>query len=142
MSSKAFIDSLESPLVREFEWNGSTFFVMNTPCSSEDSIKLLTAIIHQAVKDFERLAHPSSRTDKVTRESWSTASQFLFDNNYLIDFGDLQLNLSDMLLHISPKGSFNVPSLRRSLIQKTNEYWEDKGETVPEGFWTSKENNE
>lgn len=129
------IEDIEEPKVREFDWNGKTFYVFSSPCSEEDSVKILTAIIHQAVKDFERLAHPSQRTSKASRESWSTASKFLFDNDYIIDYGDVELNLKEMLYYINPEGSFSVSSLRRSLVSKTIEYWEKEGKKLSDNFW-------
>jgi hypothetical protein len=95
----------------------------------------MTEIIHQAVKDFERLALPSARKDKASRENWTTARGLLFEDDYTIDYGDIPVTFKDMLEFISTDGSFSVSSMRKSLITQTFGYWKIKGEQLEEEFW-------
>jgi len=109
--------------VRYFEWNKTIFKVISTSCTLTDTKVLMSAIISQAVKDFERLANPSSRKKKADIEYWETAKGFLFDDNYLIQYGDLELNFAEMLNSIAEESGFCIFSLRRSLIKKTTGFW-------------------
>ena len=116
MNTKDYLDNLEAPLIRTFEWNNSTFEVWNSPCDMDDCKKLLTAIVGQAVKDFERLAHTGARTKKASAQDWAYARGFLFDDDYFIDYGGHGLGFAEILSII---GGFSVRSMRESLIDKT-----------------------
>lgn len=135
MSTEAYLDNLDGPLIREFDWNGKTFYVVNTECTVADTARLMTEIIHQAVKDFERLALVSARKDKTNRENWSTARGLIFEDDYTIEYGDIPVTFGDMLEFISTDRIFSVSSMRKSLIAQTIGYWKAKGKQLEEEFW-------
>jgi len=135
MSTEEYLNELTGPLIRSFIWNNKTFYVVSAECTIADTAKLMTEIIHQAVKDFERLALPSARKDKASRENWTTARGLLFEDDYTIDYGDIPVTFKDILEFISTDGSFSVSSMRKSLITQTFGYWKIKGEQLEEEFW-------
>ena len=120
--------------VRKFNWNKKDFEAISLPCNEDDTKKILSAIVNQAVKDFERLAHPEARRKKTDKESWETARGFLFEENYTIDYGDSQLTFSE-ILKIIGDGSLSLTSMRRSLISKTVATWEDQGRKLDYKFY-------
>ena len=95
----------------------------------------MTEIIHQAVKDFERLALVSARKDKTNRENLSTARGLIFEDDYTIEYGDIPVTFGDMLEFISTDRIFSVSSMRKSLIAQTIGYWKAKGKQLEEEFW-------
>ena len=125
----------EGYLIRYFEWNKQIFEVVNAPCNLDDTKKLITAIISQAVKDFERLAAPVQRKRKADTENWHSACGLLFDDDYLIQYGDTELNFAEMLVIIGSGDGFSVPSLRKSLIAKTTQLWKAQGEILEDEFY-------
>ena len=120
--------------VRQFIWNNRSFDVVSTPCDEDDTKKIIGAIVSQAVKDFERLAHPEARRKKSDKESWETARAFLFEDEYALDYGDLQLTFSEALKVVGD-GSLSLTSMRRSLIAKTVAAWEDQGRKLDQKFY-------
>lgn len=136
MSTSDYLETIDTPEIRTFEWNNTTYEVWNNPCDMDDCKKLLTAIVSQAVKDFERLAHPPARTKKSSAQDWASARGFLFDEDYFIDYGGQNLGFSEVLTTI---GGFSIRSMRASLIEKTTIYWEVLGVQLPDNFWHKSE---
>ena len=132
MSTEEYLDTLDGPLIRTFEWNNTTFEVVNADCDMDDCKKLLTAIVGQAVKDFERLAHTSARTKKTSALDWSTARGLLFSDDYFIDYGGQDLGFAEILSII---GGFSIRTMRESLVEKTTTYWSAQGIVLPDDFW-------
>ena len=115
--------------IRYFEWNKHTFEVVSTPCTIDDTKKLISAIVAQAVKDFERLAPITSRKRKADIENWETARGFLFDD------GDTELNFAEMLTIVGDGDGFSVYSLRKSLVEKTTNLWALQGVILDDEFY-------
>lgn len=55
---------------------------------------LMLKVIHHAIKDLESCQHATDFSEKRIADS---ARSFLFNNDHHIAWGDLQLNLNDML---------------------------------------------
>lgn len=92
----------ESPngIVRYFLWNGREYNVQNSPCFSDDGKTLMRAIMQQAINDYVKLADK-----EITREddklNYETAYGLLFNDNYTIDFGGIDITLKDMVSFIT-----------------------------------------
>lgn len=62
--------------------------------TEEESRYLLLKIVEQAVRDYLSLRTSNTPID---REFYETACEFLFDDDYQIEYGDLNLSLKDIL---------------------------------------------
>lgn len=56
-------------------------------------------VVEQAVKDYTLIKSPHYSDKYRSRhiKNWESARDFIFDDNYLIDWGDQQMNLEDIL---------------------------------------------
>lgn len=88
--------------------------VINTHGDGDDLVKIFQEIINGATKDFETYAGETHNIK--SRVIFATAAGFLFDPNYMIDYGDATLTFEEMFLVAFPGHSLNM--FRRSLIEK------------------------
>ncbi len=66
-----------------------------TRCIEWDEVRfLLLKIVEQAVRDYMTLEKAASLYEQ---ESYQTAGQFLFEDNYIIDYGGVERSLRDIL---------------------------------------------
>lgn len=82
---------------------------------------LLLKIIEQAVRDFLCLDTALSQTDQYDYE---TACQFLFDDNYYINFGGQDRSLSEIVDILD----IDLIWLRRKIVQKKDQKVRKQGE--------------
>ena len=81
------------------------------------------------------MASPKARKRKADKENWITACGFLFDNEYTIPYGDIEMTFHELLAVVGNGDGFNLSSLRRSLIEKTIRFWSLQGETLDDEFY-------
>jgi len=87
-------------LIRYFLWNNKEFKVVNKHCLHDESTLLLKAILQQAVNDYVKLSCKVLTKDD---DKWhlETARQFLFDNHYHIDYGDMKLTAREVIYFLN-----------------------------------------
>jgi hypothetical protein len=74
---------------------GTCKFVLEEIRPQEDECRyLLLKMIEQAIRDYVNLGHSLIPVEKQHHE---TAKGFLFDDSYLIEYGEFEVGLSDIL---------------------------------------------
>jgi hypothetical protein len=73
--------------------------VNRTTPKLDESKALLLHVIKQAVDDYQIF---KNKTREDHKEIWESARRFIFDDDYYIDWGDVQLNLEQIceLIHL------------------------------------------
>jgi hypothetical protein len=67
--------------------------VNRTTPQLDECKNVLLHVIKQAVDDYENLKH-SAKSEHI--EIWESANQFLFDDDYFINWGDKEINLEQI----------------------------------------------
>lgn len=97
--------------------------------TQEDHRKLMSAILRQTIDDYIKMQHPRYRQRKYEREAFWSARDLLWDNEYALDIQDaegLNMNLSSLCEAAADRDNVSIKSLRKYLIQQSQEYWEEK----------------
>lgn len=82
---------------RWYEEGQAQYYLENLELSSKEARFLVAKILEQAIKDY--IAYHKSE-DEQEKEAWATAQGFIFDPEYLVSWGDIELspgNLLDMI---------------------------------------------
>jgi hypothetical protein len=87
-------------LVRYFLWNNKEYKVTNRYCLRDEATLLLKAILQQAVNDYLKLSC-KKLTKEEDRWNFETAKGFLFDDNYCIQYGDIEISVRDIIFFLS-----------------------------------------
>ena len=82
----------------EQSWGSVTFELRDFVPSVDETRDLLIKVIEQAIRDYIRL-HDTK--NYVEAEDLFTAEEFLFNDDYFIDFGDEELNCEQILAMLS-----------------------------------------
>lgn len=85
----------------------------------EECCFLLLKVVEQAIRDYSLLEYSNLPYKDFY---WQTARDFLFDDDYFLDWGDLKLNLGRIceILNYSEKSFLDIDWVRR----KTKERYE------------------
>lgn len=70
------------------------FYLSEPQCSAEEARYLLLKVIEQAVRDYTTMYNPKTPSERVL---WESAQDFIYDDEYRVMWGDLELNLEEML---------------------------------------------
>lgn len=108
----------EGQMVRYFLWNGKEYQVVNAECFPDDGKILMRAIFQQAINDYIKLSSKKllKEEDKV---NFDTAKGFLFDDDYTIDFGGMDITLKDMVFFMTGSDP-NMEMLRAGIERMQN----------------------
>lgn len=108
-------EQTDKGLVRYFLWNDKEYSCLNEPCFRDDAITLLRVILQQAVNDYVKLS-----CKKLTKEedkfNFQTAAGFLFDDDYYINYGGMDMSCSDIVFYLT--GSEPNMSMFREGIER------------------------
>lgn len=75
------------------------FCVVNRTFPAPDECNhLFLHLIRQSIEDFKQL---KNKTKEEYREAFLTASGFMFDDDYYIDWGEKQINLEGICTHLN-----------------------------------------
>jgi hypothetical protein len=98
-----------------------TFYLDSYELNYEESCYLLLKVVEQAIRDYCFLEWVNIPYRKW---HWETARDLIFDDNYFIQWGDLQLNLGRIceILAYTEKSFMDVDWIRR----KTKERYEQE----------------
>jgi hypothetical protein len=80
------------------------------PAPDECNI-LFLHLIRQSIEDFKQLKDKSKEEFK---EAFLTASGFMFDDDYYIDWGDKKINLESICTHLN----LDIEWVRRQILQQ------------------------
>jgi len=94
------------------------------PDSQECKIIILH-VIHQAIKDYQHFRH-KIRPEEI--EVYESASNFLFDDEYMFDWGTDVVNLRMLCEHVH----MDIDWLRNQVVKKIDLTFNDDGTIVPE----------
>lgn len=84
--------------------------------------------INQAVKDYENFREKTKPED---REIFETADGFLFDDNYLVDWGDRPVGLRKLCDHIE----IDLDWLRNQIVKRLDIEFLPDGTVVPDRMY-------
>ena len=117
-------ESPEGWLVRFFLWNDREYSVTNTPVFPGDAQLLLKAILQQSINDYIKL---SSKLALKEEEQFDlqTAIDFLFDDSYEIDFGNLEMTVKDILFYLIGSEP-NMQIFRTQIREQLNDFKKKK----------------
>jgi len=76
---------------------------------------ILLKVLEQAIRDYIALVH-STLPPEI--KIWENAVAFLFDDSYFIDWGDLQLNLEELMLMLDIDVGWTRKQIRRKFEEK------------------------
>ena len=94
------IEDSENGLVRYFLWNSKEYSVINTPCHVDDAKALLEAILRQAVNDYIKFCGVNL-TKEEDIYNFSTAHDLLFDDDYHINYGGIDITVRDIIYFLT-----------------------------------------
>lgn len=80
----------------------------------DECVRLIIEVIERAIRDYLSL---SKSNIQIEQEYYDTACQFLFDDNYLIDWGGEEKNLRDFLELLN----IEIDWLRETIIKGKNQ---------------------
>jgi hypothetical protein len=107
-------------LVRYFVWNNREYSVVNRPCYIDDAKTILRAILQQAINDFIKLSSKKLTKDE-DKFDLQTAKGFIFDDDYVVDFGGMDLNIRDLLFYLQGSEP-NMDIFRASVMERLHDY--------------------
>lgn len=70
------------------------FYLSDYRCHPEQARFLLLKVIEQAVRDYTTMSDSTVPSERLT---WESARDFMYDDEYRIDWGDWALNLEELL---------------------------------------------
>jgi len=114
----------EQGLVRYFVWNDREYSVVNTPCYKDDAITIFRAILQQSVNDYIKLSSKKLTKDE-DKMNLQTAVGFLFDDDYIVNFGEIDLDARDLLFYLTGNEP-NMTIFRNSLRERLRDYKKKK----------------
>lgn len=98
---------------------GEVFFYLtdfrNFPVYPEQARYLLLKVIEQAIRDYISLVHSTIPSEQ---QLWETARGFLFDDDYIIDWGNKEINLDEALMMLGLDTSW----VRKEVHRKFREH--------------------
>jgi len=86
--------NLERRYDRTHRYGEVEFYLKDYLPDGEECRFLLLKVVEQAVRDYLSLAR-AVFTNEI--EIWHEAKEFIYDNSYLINWGDMVLSLEDIL---------------------------------------------
>lgn len=93
----------------------------------EDYHNLMNKVLLQAMHDYIKLAHPSSRKKKHLREAFLDSASMFFDPEYRMKyfFNDegQHMTLEDFLKIATDRERVDIEKLHQYLISETLKYW-------------------
>lgn len=96
----------------------------------QDYKKIIAAIIEQSMDEYVKLQHPKYRKKKTNYESFSTAIDIFFLNDYkflyFVQHDGSYMNTKDLLSLILNSANPDLNTMRDHLIQTAYTYWESK----------------
>ena len=117
------------PDIREFTWRNKTYtFSSKTTYDIEETRILLEKIFLQAVNDFKFYYSKTKRNTEYEKQTYETAKGFLFDDNYYIDFGEIQLQAKDIIEEIrnSTVDIDKMEKIRKRIVYQAKKYWGER----------------
>lgn len=90
----------EHGLVRFFLWNDREYSAVNKRCFRDDATVLLKAILQQAVNDYVKLSC-KTLTKEEDKLNLKTSKAFLFDNEYHINYGGMDITVRDVVYYLT-----------------------------------------
>jgi hypothetical protein len=106
----------EEGLVRYFKWNDKEYSIVNARPFSDDAKVILRAILTQSINDYVKL-HPGESTKEEDRFNYQTARNFLFDDDYVIDYGGIDIGIRDLIFFITGTDP-NMEMFRAGILRK------------------------
>lgn len=88
---------------------------MSAPIQEDESRVLITAVLHSAIKEYVYPTTIHIFQDRKRRQY--IAGAFLFDDDYLLDWGDNPISPRDLLLSID----LDIDWIRDKVIKKQQE---------------------
>ena len=119
----------ELPDVRSFTWRGKTYtFDTRKEYTIEDMRILLEKIFLQAVNDFKFYYSKEKRNTECEKQTYKTAKGFLFDDDYYIDFGPIQLQARDIIEEIrnTDVDDKRMEKIRKRIKYQAKKYWRER----------------
>jgi hypothetical protein len=97
---------------KEYNLNGVIFYLDNYELNYEEACYLLVKVIEQAVRDYCQLEWSNIPYKKFY---WETARDFIFEDDYFIQWGDSELNLGQIceILCYAKKSHIDIDWIRR-----------------------------
>lgn len=78
----------------EHKYNQIKFYLSDYIPNPEECRMLMLKMLEQGIRDYISLYDAQLPSDKL---SWEEAKRFIFDDDYIFDWGNLVMNLEDML---------------------------------------------
>lgn len=102
---------------------GEVFFYLadfhTHPVYPEQARYLLLKVIEQSIRDYIALVHSTVPSEQ---QLWETARGFLFDDDYIITWGTIEINLDEALMMLD----LDVSWVRREVHRKFREHHGDE----------------
>jgi len=118
---------MDDRYTKEHDLNGVKFYLDDCSINHEEACFLLLKVIEQAIRDYCLLPWSNIPYRQL---NWETARDFIFDDNYFIDWGEDQLNLGMIceILACSEKSQIDVDWIRRKTKERYEEELEKRGD--------------
>jgi len=109
---------MEGRYNRTHKYGDVEFYLSDAMPNAEECRFLLLKIIEQSVRDYLSLAQ-AVFTNEI--ELWHSAREFIFDDNYRIDWGDWCLSLEELLDILDLDASYFRETARRRFRERWGE---------------------
>lgn len=108
-------DDLKNRYGREHSYGTVRFYLEDFRPDPEESRFLLLKVIEQSVRDYISLYNSESPGEQVL---WEEARGYLFNDNYKIQWGDLEIGLEDVLTILDMDISWVRKEIKRKFKTK------------------------